>query len=127
MTSIFTEAQTDARNMVENWRINFKKHRHLLTIQQLEKKIQHARYIEYSLAFLEVIITCKLIELYLMGKTSVPLLFCAIMFAIALYDEQQNINNLRLFIYFRIRDKMEVDTYGTLQTNICENVKKGDE
>ena len=118
MKSIFEEAQDDARNMVERWKINLKRHRHLLSIQELEKKIQHARWLEYSLAFLELMITSKLIELYLIGKTSVPLLFCAIMFGIAIYDEQQNINNLRLFIYFRIRDKMEDEPVGRSSEDI---------
>ena len=118
MKSIYQEAQTDARNMVERWKINLKRHRHLLSIQELEKKIQHARWLEYSLAFLELMITSKLIELYLIGKTSVPLLFCAIMFGIAIYDEQQNINNLRLFIYFRIRDKMEDEPDGRSSEDI---------
>ena len=106
------------RHDIKNWWTRYKdlhfKSRQNCTLRELQKKIKYANLLCYSFSFWIIIVTGYLIDLFLIGKTNVMLLMVMIMFGMALYDEQQNINNLRLFIYFRSKDPAPIkyEVYG---------------
>ncbi len=108
--------KNDFKEGLRKWIALHGKHRHLCSLEELEKQIKHSKLLSISIAFWLVLITCKLVDLFFIGKTSLPLLFVVIMLGMAIYDEQQNVNNLRLFVYFKYHDGdfivRGVDTYG---------------
>ena len=108
------EIKQDITDGWKNYKTLHFKPRQNCTLKELEKKIVHTNWLCYSLFFWIIIMTTKLIDLFLMGKTSVLYLMVTIMLGIAIYDEQQNINNLRLFIYFKRKDPeiIKYEVYG---------------
>jgi len=98
------EVKTDLEEGIKNWKIVHFKPRYKCTLKELQKKMETAKHLIYTLTLLLVIILVMNIQVYIDGKMSVFLTMLLVFSAIAVYDETQNYWNLQMFLYWKERE-----------------------
>lgn len=110
------EIKKDYKGFISNWKNIHMKDRHRCNLSELYKKLDTAKKLSWSFTISTVILLAIILELFIANKVSITFNTLLIMCMVALYDEMRNVNNLKLFIYFKEREtngKYDIDIIAT--------------